>query len=88
MILGRSESITTSTGHYEHVLHTANTTPLEPDVLENKFYAAGVGPVVKTISRRPGLGQSSSGSLISLGRPVTCRRAGTVPTHNRGRSEP
>lgn len=47
LILGRSESITTSTGHYEHVLHTANTTPLEPDVLENKLYAAGVGPVVE-----------------------------------------
>ena len=24
-----------------------NTTPLEPDVLENKFYARGIGPVLE-----------------------------------------
>ena len=47
LILARSESITTPTGHYRQVLHTANTTPLEPDVLENKLYARGVGPVVE-----------------------------------------
>ena len=47
LILGRSESITTLTGRYTEVLHTANTTPLEPDVLENKLYAPGVGPVLE-----------------------------------------
>lgn len=47
LILARSESITTPTGDYQRVLHTANTTPLEPDVLENKLYAPGVGPVVE-----------------------------------------
>jgi hypothetical protein len=57
LILARSESITTPTGHYRQVLHTANSTPLEPDVLENKLYAGGVGPVVE-IDLSPGWSRS------------------------------
>jgi hypothetical protein len=33
-------------GSYAHVLMTRDTTPLEPDVVEHKFYARGVGPVL------------------------------------------
>jgi hypothetical protein len=33
-------------GHYTNVLMTADTNPLEPKVLEFKFYAPGVGPVL------------------------------------------
>jgi hypothetical protein len=33
-------------GTFEDVLMTADTTPLEPNVLEHKFYAKGVGPVL------------------------------------------
>jgi hypothetical protein len=33
-------------GHYEDVLVTKDTNPLEPKVLEFKFYAPGVGPVL------------------------------------------
>lgn len=46
-ILSRSESMDTPTGLHRHVLHTANTNPLEPGRLENKFYARGVGPVLE-----------------------------------------
>jgi hypothetical protein len=46
-ILSTRESLRTPTGFYSRVLHTANTTALEPDVLENKFYARGVGPVLE-----------------------------------------
>jgi hypothetical protein len=35
-------------GGFEGALETEDTTPLEPDVVEHKFYAKGVGPVLKT----------------------------------------
>ena len=35
-------------GNYDHALKTRDTTPLEPDVVEEKFYAKGVGPVLTT----------------------------------------
>jgi hypothetical protein len=33
-------------GRYDNTLMTLETSPLEPDVLEAKFYARGVGPVL------------------------------------------
>jgi hypothetical protein len=33
-------------GFFEGLLKTKDTTPLEPDVLEHKFYAKGVGPIL------------------------------------------
>jgi hypothetical protein len=33
-------------GSFDEVLMTKDTTPLEPDVLEHKFYAKDVGPVL------------------------------------------
>jgi hypothetical protein len=33
-------------GAFDGVLKTKDTTPLEPDVVEHKFYAEGVGPVL------------------------------------------
>lgn len=33
-------------GSYEQVLMTRDWTPLERDVLEHKFYARGVGPIL------------------------------------------
>lgn len=47
LVLSRRESVRTPTGFHRHVLHTANSTPLERDVLENKFYARGVGPILE-----------------------------------------
>ena len=34
-------------GSYDEVLMTRDWTPLEPDVLEHKFYAKGIGPVLE-----------------------------------------
>jgi hypothetical protein len=42
------EQVTVPTGHYDHVFMTREWTPLEPKVLEYKFYARGVGPVLAT----------------------------------------
>jgi hypothetical protein len=33
-------------GFFDHLLTTKEWTPLEPRVLEHKFYAPGVGPVL------------------------------------------
>ena len=34
-------------GTFDHVLQTRNFTPLEPDLVEEKFYVTGVGPVLE-----------------------------------------
>jgi hypothetical protein len=34
-------------GTFDHVLQTRNFTPLEPNLVEEKFYAQGVGPVLE-----------------------------------------
>jgi hypothetical protein len=45
-IVGLSEQVEVPAGHYRHVLMTREVNPLEPDSLELKFYARGVGPVL------------------------------------------
>ena len=42
-VVAVDESVTVPAGTYAHCLKTAETTPAEPDHLENKFYAPGVG---------------------------------------------
>ena len=50
-VLATDESVTGPTGSYDHVVKTADTTPLEPDILEHKWYAPGVGFVQERTSR-------------------------------------
>ena len=45
-VLSLDERAEVPFGSYERVLMTKDTTPLEPRVLEHKFYARGVGPVL------------------------------------------
>jgi hypothetical protein len=45
-ILSLDEKAEVPFGSFDGVLMTKDTTPLEPDVLEHKFYAKGVGPVL------------------------------------------
>jgi hypothetical protein len=45
-ILSLDEWVTVPAGFYQGVLMTKDFTPLEPKVLEHKFYAEGVGPVL------------------------------------------
>lgn len=52
-------------GAYKHLLMTKDFTPLEPDVLEHKFYARGVGPV---LALNVG-GGSGREELVELKRP-------------------
>jgi hypothetical protein len=43
-----NQTVHVPAGTFSHVLKTAETTPMEPDALEEKFYAPGVG-LVKTV---------------------------------------
>lgn len=45
-ILSLDERVEVPFGSFDHVLMTKDTTPLEPKVLEHKFYAKGIGPVL------------------------------------------
>ena len=45
-ILSLDERVEVPYGAFDDVVMTKDTTPLEPDVLEHKFYARGVGPVL------------------------------------------
>jgi hypothetical protein len=50
-ILSTDEHSQVLFGSYDHVMKTQDTTPLEPDLVEQKYYATGVGPVeVVTVS--------------------------------------
>jgi hypothetical protein len=46
-VLSRSEQVQVPFGHFRRVLMTKNFNPLEPKVLEYKWYARGVGPVLE-----------------------------------------
>jgi hypothetical protein len=44
--IGLNASISVPFGSFDHCLRSRETTPLEPDALEDKFYAPGVGNVL------------------------------------------
>jgi hypothetical protein len=46
-VLSRSEQAEVPFGHFTHVLMTKDFNPLEPTMLEYKFYARGIGPVLE-----------------------------------------
>ena len=45
-VLSVAEHVQVPFGTYDSALQTEDTTPLEADVLEHKYYAADVGPVL------------------------------------------
>ena len=75
-VLGLGEQTTVPAGDYDGLVQTADTTPLEPDVLEHKYYADGVG-LVLTIDKEAGAREE----LLSVTHipPAEARRAGQVP---------
>lgn len=46
-VLALGETVTVSFGTFDDTVKTADTTPLEPGVLEHKYYARGVGLVLE-----------------------------------------
>ena len=62
VVLSLDEQAEVPQGSYEGVLMTKDLNPLEPDLLEHKFYAKGVGPVLAiTVS-----GGASREELVSF----------------------
>jgi len=53
-VLSTTETVTGPTGTFTNCLHTIDTTPLEPDVKEDKFYCPTVG-LVLTIDQSTGV---------------------------------
>jgi hypothetical protein len=45
-VLSLDEQVEVPFGHWKRTLMTKEVTPLEPDALEHKFYARGIGPVL------------------------------------------
>jgi hypothetical protein len=45
-VLSLDERAEVPFGSFDNLLITKDTTPLEPDILEHKFYAEGVGPIL------------------------------------------
>lgn len=45
-VLSLDESVDVPAGQYEGCVQTADTSSFDPDVLEHKYYAEGVGPVL------------------------------------------
>ncbi|MFG1623501.1 hypothetical protein [Kribbella sp. NPDC049227] len=46
-LIGRNTTVTIPLGTFRHALRTAETTALEPDVLDNKYYVKGIGQVAE-----------------------------------------
>jgi hypothetical protein len=46
VILSLDEQVEVPFGSFENCLQTEDTTPLDPKVVEHKFYAKGIGPVL------------------------------------------
>jgi hypothetical protein len=53
LVVSLNATVNVPAGVFHHCLKTAETTPLEPDALEHKYYAAGVGNVL-TVDVRNG----------------------------------
>jgi len=63
-VVSLTESVTVPTGSYSNCLKTKETTPLEPDLLESKFYAPHVGNILtidETTGERSELIQITTG---------------------------
>jgi hypothetical protein len=64
-VLATDESVTGPTGSYDRIVKTEDTTPLEPDVVEHKWYAPGVG----TVQEQDVKGGDEKVTLVKLTRP-------------------
>ena len=64
-VIARDQSVTGPTGSYDDVLKTEDTTPLEPGLVEHKWYAPGVG----TVQEQDISGGDEKVTLVKLTRP-------------------
>jgi hypothetical protein len=64
-VIARDLSVTGPTGSYDDVVQTEDTTPLEPGLVEHKWYAPGVG----TVQEQDIEGGDEKVTLVKLTRP-------------------
>ena len=76
-VLSVAEQTEVPAGHFSDVLLTKDTTALEPDVLEYKLYAPGVGPVL-VLGVSGGSGREELLRVEQVGE-AAARAAGTTP---------
>ena len=76
-VLAVDEQATVPYGHFEHVLLTKDTSAIEPDVLEYKLYAPGVG-LVLTLGVSGGGGREELLGVTTVSDEVASA-AGTTP---------
>jgi hypothetical protein len=53
LVLGASSRVRVAYGTFHHALHTAESTALEPAVLDNKYYARGIGELIEVAITGP-----------------------------------
>lgn len=80
-VLATGEQVQAPAGHYRDAVLTKDTTPLEPDVVEYKLYAPGVGPVL-TLDASGGAGREELITISRVG-DSAARAAGTAPLGKR-----
>jgi hypothetical protein len=49
-VLSLSESASVPYGSFDELLMTKDWTPLEPDFVEHKYYARGIGPILEVVA--------------------------------------
>jgi hypothetical protein len=76
-VLGVEEMADVPAGHFEDMVLTRDTITIEPDVLEYKLYAPGVGNVL-TLGISGGLGREELVERTTVS-PEVARAAGTAP---------
>lgn len=50
-VIGMDATVDVPYGSFDRILVTEDTTPLQPELLENKFYAPGIGVVLERVVR-------------------------------------
>jgi hypothetical protein len=76
-VLALNQQADVAQGHFDDALLTADTITIEPDVLEYKLYAPGVG-LVLTLGISGGGGREELVATRRVG-GGTARAAGTIP---------
>lgn len=76
-VLATGQQVESPQGHYDDAVLTADTNPLEPDVLEYKLYAPGVG-LVLTVDASGGSAREELLSTRTVDE-TTAHAAGTTP---------
>ena len=64
-VIATGQKVTGPTGSYDRVVQTEDTTPLEPDLVEHKWYAPGVGIVQEADIK----GGNEKVTLVKMTRP-------------------